>query len=375
MTEEGTLRALGLMSGTSMDGIDVALVETDGRAVVRTGPTLAVPYADLDRDLLRQALRDALTIARREERPGVLAAAEAMVTRRHAEAVQDFLARQGIGAGSLDVIGFHGQTVLHRLERGLTVQIGDGAALAAMTGVAVVDDMRAIDVAAGGQGAPLVPVFHQALLQEGGIPLPCAVLNLGGVGNVTLLQADADPLAFDTGPGNALLDDLVVQRTNRTMDVGGEIARAGTVDNAALATLVGHPFFRQRPPKSLDRNAFSSSAVASLSTADAAATLAAFTAESAAQARRWLPCEPSIWIVCGGGARNPALVQGLAARVPGRVVTADAVGWSAEFLEAQAFAYLAVRSLKGLPLTFPGTTGVSRPLTGGRLVQPASVAR
>lgn len=368
---DGLRRALGTMSGTSMDGVDLALLETDGRAVLRMGPTLATAYTDLERDLLRQALRDAVPMTRRDERPGALAEAEAMVTTRHAEAVRAFLSANSLAPAQIDVIGLHGQTVLHRPALGLTVQIGDGERLARESGVAVVFDMRAIDVAAGGQGAPLVPVFHQALALGSGVPLPCAVLNLGGVGNVTWIGAGADPVAFDTGPGNALLDDLMRERTNAVMDVDGALARAGHVDEAALAGLMAHRFFSQRPPKSLDRNAFSRDAVADLSTADAAATLAAFTGASAAAARRWMPAEPALWVVGGGGASNPAILADLARRVPGRVTTADAVGWSSAFLEAQAFAYLAVRSLEGLPLTFPATTGVSRPLTGGRLARPA----
>ncbi|MDQ0469024.1 anhydro-N-acetylmuramic acid kinase [Labrys wisconsinensis] len=364
------LTALGLMSGTSMDGIDLALIETDGAAAVRMGPSASLDYDDAERSLLRQALRDAAAMTDRAARPGVLAEAERRLTASHATLVRRFLAEQAIEPRQVAVIGFHGQTVLHRPAERLTVQIGDGAALAAATGIPVVSDLRAADVAAGGQGAPFVPAFHRALVEAGTLPGPVAVLNLGGVGNVTYVERGQDPIAFDTGPANALIDDLMLERTGRAVDADGRAALAGTVDAAALAALLDHEYFGKKPPKSLDRNEFSRSAVASLSTEDAAATLTAFTAGSVALARRWLPKEPALWVVCGGGARNPAILAALAARVPGAVTTADAVGWSAAMMEAQAFAYLAVRSLDGLPLSFPSTTGVPRPMTGGVLSRP-----
>lgn len=372
-----TLRAIGLMSGTSMDGIDVALVETDGEAVLRTGPGHTRPYAGTERDTLRAALAEAVALESRTARPGVLARAEALVTRAHVEAVQAFMAAQGLRPSDIDVIGFHGQTVLHRPERRLTVQIGDGAALAEALGIAVVHDMRAADVAAGGQGAPLVPAYHRALALATLPPSAdtVAVLNLGGVGNVTALDGAADPLAFDTGPGNALIDDLVQARTGRSMDEDGSLARAGRVDEAALARLMDHPYFAVPPPKSLDRNAFSAEPVSGLSTEDAAATLVAFTAESVARAAGWLVRRPALWVVCGGGARNPALLDALRERLGAEVRTGGSLGWDGDLVEAQAFAYLAVRSLRGLPLTFPTTTGIQRPLMGGVLSQPGRERR
>jgi anhydro-N-acetylmuramic acid kinase len=356
------------MSGTSMDGVDVALIETDGERVGRLGPQSFLPYGAEDRALLRAALEEAKAINARTERSGVLAQAEALVTQRHAEAVELFF--QAHGAQPVDVVGFHGQTVQHRPQERLTVQIGDGAALARRIGLPVVYDLRAADVAAGGQGAPLVPVFHAALARSAGLAETLAILNLGGVGNITWIAPGADPIACDTGPGNALMDDLMLERTGVPLDRDGACAAQGVVDEKALARLMAHPFFGSPPPKSLDRNAFSKEPVAQLATPDAAATLAAFTAESVAAALRLLPSAPTRLIVCGGGARNPTLLRMLSARAGVRIETAEDHGWSSDAMEAQAFAFLAARSQRGLPLTFPTTTGVSAPLTGGVCALP-----
>ena len=364
------LRAIGLMSGTSMDGVDVAMIETDGVADIVAGPSLEMPYSDADRLLLRGALADAVALTNRRSRLGRLEAAETLITDRHVRAVQTFLDANKLTAAEIDVIGFHGQTVLHRPQDRLTVQIGDGAALAKATGIPVVSDMRAADVAAGGQGAPLVPVFHRALVEASGSTEPVAVLNLGGVGNVTFVAKGEAPVAFDTGPGNALLDDFMFERTGTAMDQDGRHALAGAVDATVLAALLDHPYFAQRPPKSLDRNAFSRQPVDVLSTEDGAATLCAFTAESAARALLWSPAIPTRWVVCGGGARNPALLDALRQRVNATVLTAEALGWSSGMMEAQAFAYLAVRALRGLSLTYPSTTGAPQPLTGGVISIP-----
>lgn len=363
------VRAIGLMSGTSMDGVDVALIETDGEAVVRPGPSGFRPYASAEREAIRAALDAATRLTDRDDRPPALATAERVVTTAHVEAVRAFLADNAIDPAGISVVGFHGQTVFHAPERRLTVQIGDGAALSEALGVEVVFDLRADDVAAGGQGAPLVPTYHRALAAAARLPRPVAILNVGGVANLTLIGADDGLNAFDTGPGNALIDDLMGTRTGARMDEGGRSAAAGTVDEAALAVLLDNPYFARPVPKSLDRNAFSAAPVAHLSTADAAATLVAFTAETVARGLALAGGAGRI-VVCGGGARNPVLMAALAARTGVPVDSADALGWSADAIEAQAFAYLAVRSLRGLPITFPGTTGVVRPLTGGRRREP-----
>jgi anhydro-N-acetylmuramic acid kinase len=362
-------RTIGLMSGTSMDGVDIALIETDGEKHVVFGPTGFAPYSDDDRILLRAALAEAVGIEDRAARPGAVAAAEAMVTVRHAEAVEAFLAGNALSAEKVDLVGFHGQTVLHRPKQRLTVQIGDGAALARRLGVSVVHDFRAADVAAGGQGAPVVPVFHRALVEASSLPGPLALLNIGGVANVTYVDDGLDPIACDTGPGNALLDDLMLARTGEPIDRHGHTAARGRVDEAALARLLDDSFFELPPPKSLDRNNFSTVAVDRLSLEDAASTLTAFTAASVAKLLTHLPRSPATLIVCGGGARNPILVRELVQRLPCRVTTADLCGWSADAMEAQAFAYLAARSVLGLPLTFPTTTGAPCPLTGGVLAK------
>ncbi len=362
------LRALGLMSGTSLDGIDVALVETDGERIGSLGPTGYRPYSDVERALLRRALEEAPSIEGRQDRRGCLVEAEALVTRAHAEAVEAFLRDHGLAAEAVDVVGFHGQTVLHRPEIGLTVQLGDGAALARRLGATVVYDLRAADMAAGGQGAPLVPVFHRALVEAAGFETPAAVLNIGGVANVTLIGRDL--LAFDTGPGNALLDDWMRERTGAGFDEDGRTAARGRPDEALLAWLLVHPYFVRRPPKSLDRNWFSHRIVAHLSTEDGAATLAAFTVRAIARALDFVDERPRRWIVGGGGARNGEMLRLLRAATGAEVVAADEVGWSAAYLEAQAFAFLAARSLRGLPLTFPSTTGAKAPTTGGVVARP-----
>ena len=372
--------AIGLMSGTSYDGVDVALIETDGEEISSLGPTGYRPYSDQERDLLRRAIAVATNLGDRTERPKILAQVEELVTDMHAEAVEAFLAANGMAASAVGVVGFHGQTVLHRPDRGLTVQIGNGPALAARLGIPVVYDFRAADVAAGGQGAPVVPVFHRALVRQLKRAHPVGVLNLGGVANVTFIDGKADLIAFDTGPGNALIDDFVRMRTGQPRDDDGRTAAAGTVDEDAVARVLQHPFFAKAPPKSLDRNAFRHWAMeegrlTEKSTEDALATLTAITAASVAHATKVLPRAPAGWLVAGGGTRNPTLMRMLAQRLaPVSIETAGAVGWSADALEAQAFAYLAVRTLKGLPLTFPTTTGVPRPLTGGVLVRKSDGA-
>jgi anhydro-N-acetylmuramic acid kinase len=361
------LRAIGLMSGTSMDGVDVAVVETDGSVEVRPGAVRSYAYTSEDRTLLRAAIEHALELTDRSARPGILVEAEAMVTARHAAAVEAFLAAEGLTRDAIDVIGFHGQTVLHRPQEGLTVQIGDGPALARRLGLTVIHDFRAADVDAGGQGAPLVPIYHKALAQAAGFADPLLVVNIGGVANVTFLHGDADPIAFDTGPGNALIDDLMLRRQGVAMDEGGLVAGQGKIDFVALVDLLAHPYFEKAPPKSLDRNTFSAARVEDLKLENAAATLTAFTAQSIANGLAHVPETPKLAVLCGGGAHNLTLRWELMQRLPCGLVLADRFGWSTDGMEAQAFAYLAVRRLKDLPITFPSTTGVRTALPGGQI--------
>ena len=373
-------RAIGLMSGTSLDGIDVALIESDGEAVrvlrsgndrvAALGPTGYRGYSDEERALLTRALRDAESVSARTDRPGCLAEAEAFLTRAHAEAVEAFLAQSGLAPADIAVVGFHGQTVMHRPREKLTVQIGDGAALARRLGIPVVADLRAEDVARGGQGAPLVPVFHRALAEAAGYSGPLAILNVGGVANVTLIDAEGGLLAFDTGPGNAPVNDWMKEREGKAFDRDGARAAQGQVDEALVAWLLRHPYFEKTPPKSLDRNWFSHKLAGHLGTADGAATLTAFAACAILASLDHASQRPTRWIVAGGGARNATLMRMLDSLLGVEIVNADTLGWSADFLEAQAFAYLALRSLEGLPITFPSTTGVSAPAPGGVLHRP-----
>ncbi len=355
-----------------MDGIDVALLETDGGDIVHPGPTASVPYSAVFRDKLRQALVDSKELSDRRARPGCLADVEHELTDLHTEAVHAFLKNNDISPKTVDVIGFHGHTVWHRPpanadQGGITVQIGDGAGLAKALGIPVVFDMRAEDVAAGGQGAPLVPAYHRALAAN--IPQrPLAIVNIGGVANITWIgRGKNDLIAFDTGPGNALIDDFMCAKTNQDYDVGGKYAASGEIDEDALEALMKVPFLFANPPKSVDRNAFDATAINSLPHPDAAATLTGFTAETIARSVQHLPQEPMLWIIAGGGRKNLTLMKMLAERVENAVVPAEAVDWRGDMLEAEAWGYLAVRMLRGLPLTYPGTTGVRRPTVGGRL--------
>ncbi len=364
------LKAIGLMSGTSLDGVDVALIETDGERIGTFGPTSYRAYTDSERDLLRKALADAASVTERCARPGALKDAESLVTHAHAEAIENFLKAHSLPRDSIDIVGFHGQTVLHRPDQKLTVQIGDGHALAKSLGVPVVFDLRAADVAAGGQGAPLVPVYHRALVRLLNRAGPAVVVNIGGVANVTYIDGET-LIACDTGPGNALLDDFMLRRTGKAVDRDGRTAAKGLADQDWITRALSQPFFRMPPPKSLDRNDFAALSVDGMSTEDGAATLTAFTADSIAMIAAALPKLPANWIVVGGGASNPTLMRMLGERVaPASVTRGTDLGWSGDAVEAQAFAYMAVRSLRGLPLTFPRTTGVAGPLTGGVLAKP-----
>ncbi|WP_451971312.1 anhydro-N-acetylmuramic acid kinase [Azospirillum endophyticum] len=361
--KDGLRTVVGLMSGTSMDGIDAALLRTDGRDRVEALDFLTIPYDDGFRARLRACLG-------RKDGGGPVAEVERELTDAHADAVRRLLDQAGVAAAEVELIGFHGHTIHHDPDRRLTRQIGDGARLAAATGIAVVGDFRSADVAAGGQGAPLVPLFHRALAH--GLPRPLAVLNIGGVANVSWIGSDladgdgeADVVACDTGPGNALIDDWVMRHGLGRFDAGGALAAAGRVDGAALAALMAHPYFDRPAPKSLDRDAFDPAPVAALSAEDGAATLTAFTAWSVGRVLSHLPAAPVCWLVCGGGRHNATLMAMLADRLGVPVEPGDNVGWDGDALEAQAFGYLAVRSRLGLPLSLPATTGVPAPMRGG----------
>lgn len=351
-------RAIGLMSGTSLDGVDAAWLDTDGCSVTSFGPTLTIPYDDGLRRDLRVILDLAPGLAPGDPR---LASVVARLTDCHVRAVRA-LEREA------DIIGFHGQTILHQPDRRRTWQVGDAALLARETGVPVAYDFRSADVASGGEGAPLVPVYHAALARE--LPRPLAVLNIGGVANVTWIGEDGELIAFDTGPGNGPLDDWVTRHTGQAFDRDGALAGSGTADPVVLGALMAHPYFARPAPKSLDRLDFSRALAASgldvLTAADGAATLVAFTAASVAASV--FPAAPRRWLVTGGGRHNPAIMAALRTALRIAVDAVETVGWDGDALEAQCFGFLAARVAGGLPLSFPGTTGVRAPMPGGRIV-------
>lgn len=355
--------AVGLMSGTSLDGIDAALIETDGEALVRPIAFRSEPYSEQARAQLQAVTQLALSFERPRPAPDVVAAAD-MLVRRHAIAVHQLLRQADVPIERVQVVGFHGQTVAHRPDRGWTWQIGDGAALASALGRPVVADFRSADVAAGGQGAPLIPVYHRALLGRG--PLPVLVLNLGGVANISYIGADAF-LAFDTGPANGLVDDWMAAETGRAYDAEGALAATGSIDETVLAGMLDNPWFDQPPPKSLDRADFTIQPARGLSPADGAATLTAFTAASVALALGHCPEPPVRILVAGGGRHNATLMAMLGDATQLPVVPIEEEGWNGDATEAEGFAYMAVRHLRGLPISFPGTTGVPEPMTGGVL--------
>ncbi|MGQ0458028.1 MAG: anhydro-N-acetylmuramic acid kinase [Hyphomicrobium sp.] len=367
----GAMRALGLMSGTSLDGVDVALLDTDGENLIDRGPSMTIAYDAAMRRSLVDALAEARGLETRDARPASLARVERELTDFHAAAIAAFLQREKLAPDAIDVVGFHGQTVLHRPEKRLTVQLGDGARLADRVGRPVVYDMRAADVAAGGQGAPLVPVYHRALANN--LPeRPVAIVNIGGVANVTWIGRDGRLMAFDVGPGNALIDDWMLKRAGAARDEDGRAAALGKAHEDVVRFYLNHSFFAAPPPKSLDRNAFFWDLVDGLSVEDGAATLTAFTAGAIARAREHMPEEPELWVIAGGGRRNRTIMMMIAGLVEHAVVPAEAAGFDGDALEAEAWAYMAVRCLKGLAITFPGTTGVAKPMSGGVIVKPRS---
>lgn len=373
--------AIGLMSGTSMDGVDVALLRTDGRDVVERGPSASVPYDSRFRGRLKQALTIAANLSDRTARTPELADIERELTLLHILAVRQFLNTHSLQAQSIDLIGFHGQTVLHRPDQGLTIQIGDGHLLARGTGIATVFDMRANDMEHGGQGAPLIPVYHQALALRlagtHGAELPVALVNIGGISNMTCVGDAGELTAFDSGPGNTLIDQWVEAHTGAAYDANGDIASTGQINNALAKHYLAHPFFTANVRRSLDRNDFRPPAKGDVSLKDGARTLAYVTASAIVTLAAHLPQSPKTFIISGGGRLNRVIMQDLAELAAARgakVIAADEAGLDGDAMEAEAWAYLTVRSVKGLPLTFPGTTGVSTPVSGGVLVLPDSLS-
>ena len=369
MTNSQPMLAIGLMSGTSRDGIDAALIETDGEGGARGLAFHAMPYTQGFRLRLAEACQRAMAM----DKPGfepLIQAVEQELTQLHVEAIADMLSRSGHVIDDIGVIGFHGHTVAHRPERRWTWQIGDGPALAGAFGIPVVGDLRSADVAAGGQGAPLLPVYHRALAHD--LPKPVAILNLGGVANITAIASDGEITAFDTGMASGLIDNWMQTHGGGAFDAGGATAARGKVDEQRLAAMMADPWFALPPPKSIDREAFTIDAARGLSLEDGAATLTAFSAAAVARGIDHLAERPARIYVAGGGRHNATLMRMLDARTGAGVHAVDDLGWDGDALEAQGFAYMAVRHLKALPISFPGTTGVPAPMTGGVLFTPGA---
>lgn len=364
MRQTGPIWALGTMSGTSLDGVDGAMILTDGHAILDFGPSAYRPYTEAEAATIRAAF------GLWPGDPGVAAAAE-VVELAHVELLSRF--------SGADLIGFHGQTLAHDPGHGRTHQAGNGALLAEVLGVPVVWDFRSSDVAMGGQGAPLAPFYHHACARRIGADAPLAFLNLGGVGNLTWVDpALPDPamagalLAFDTGPANAPINDLMHSLQGVAQDQGGAFAATGTVDEAAVQKFLTHAFFHKIPPKSLDRNEFTAylNPIRELPAADAAATLTAIAAACVAKGAEHFPSPINRLLVAGGGRHNATLMAQLRQRLNCVVEPIESTRLDGDMLEAQAFAYLAVRVARGLATSGPTTTGVMAAVGGGQISRP-----
>jgi len=352
MSKNSNYTALGLMSGTSLDGIDAAIIKTDGYSVEYFGPFETRPYNDKFKARLNAEFGKRV----------VSQSLQKELTHLHAELVEYLFLKHKYLNSEIDIVGFHGQTIYHEPNKKFTLQIGDGALLAKLIGIPVINNFRGVDIAAGGQGAPLAPIYHKALASK--FLEPTVIVNIGGVANVSFV-ADGCLLAFDTGPGNAPIDDLMKRKLGVPYDRDGAVARKGRVDGDILVSLLNHSYFCKSPPKSLDRNEFDLLAIEKLSIEDGAATLVAFTVEAIARSVEYFPQKSQRWLITGGGRHNSFIMEELSKRLGIRVMPVEDVGWDGDALEAQAFAFLAVRSLLNLPFSFPSTTGVPIELSGG----------
>jgi anhydro-N-acetylmuramic acid kinase len=366
------MKVLGFMTGTSLDGVDMAVLDTDGEAQLIFGPWAEKPMPRATRGVLENAVKAALAWPRGADEPAIFAEARRVIVDLHLQAMDEFLSDNGLNLNDFEAIGVHGQTVLHERPKGgvpgRTVQLFDGRRFAEETGVTVVCDFRQADIAAGGEAAPLAPVYHRALVQAAGLDAPVVVVNLGGVANITVIDEEGGLTALDTGPANGLMDQWMRAHDRGDYDHEGRIAASGRVDEQALAAYMGHPYFAAGAPKSLDRYDFTLATVQHLSFEDGLATLSAFTLQSLLAGIRLTGAQPKTVVLAGGGRHNAFLVARIkAALAPACVVTAEDLGWRGGAIEAEAFAYMAVRRLRGLPISFPGTTGVKTPLTGGQI--------
>ncbi|EGF90402.1 anhydro-N-acetylmuramic acid kinase [Asticcacaulis biprosthecium C19] len=369
------MKVLGFMTGTSLDGIDLAILDSDGESIAAFGPWAENAMPPAVRGILENAVRTALAWPRGAAEPAVFEEARRVLVGFHLEAADHFLRHNGLSFKDIDLMGVHGQTVLHERpqpgRKGRTVQLFDGQAFADATGVTVVSDFRQADVAAGGEGAPLAPVYHRALVQQAGLGLPVVVVNLGGVANITLIDEDLNLTALDTGPANGLMDQWMRQHGRGDYDHEGQLAASGAVDADVVAAYLGHPYFAASAPKSLDRYDFTLERVQGMPIEDGMATLSAFTLQSLMAGIDQVGAKPKTVVLAGGGRHNAHLVRGIASALsPARVVLAEDLGWRGGAVEAEAFAYMAARSLRGLPISFPGTTSAPEPLTGGVISSP-----
>lgn len=357
------LTALGLMSGTSMDGVDAALVVTDGIDVFKFGKYLNRPY-DLE---MRNDLKS-ITGKNAQQDEQKVAEIEQKLTMFHVNVVQEIMELSGLSASDIDIIGFHGQTIYHSAEEHICTQIGNGDLLAKETGIDVINRFRNTDIANGGNGAPIMPSFYQSLARD--VEKPFGIINIGGISTITWLGENGELVAYDAGPGNALIDDWVMKKHGMNMDFEGNLAAVGTPDEKIIAAILRRPWFQKAPPKTADRNQFSKRFMENLdglNVYDGAATLTCFTAVSIAEACKFLPRQPKRWVVCGGGAHNPTMMRFLKQRLESPVISSSELGWNGDYIEAQGLGYLAARSLFNLPISFPTTTGVEQPICGGML--------
>lgn len=364
--------AIGLMTGTIIDGfIDIAALRTDGQDIVEFGPWALSPYPDTLQELIGRSFEAALAWRFAGAEPAVFQEAETALTLAQADAVAGFLDAHDIARDSVRAIGFHGQTVLHQAPEqgrpGHTRQLGDGRLMADRLGIDVVYDFRTDDIRAGGHGAPISVSYHHALLRHLGAGPDTAIINLGGVANLSWASAGGDVVGFDSGPGVGPINDWVAAHGAGEMDLEGRIAAGGRVDEERLRTMLAHPFFAAPWPKSLDRFDFTGALADGLALADGAATLTAFTAGTVGQALDMLPTRPDRLIVCGGGRKNPTLMAELARRADVQALAAEAVGLRGDAIEAECFAFLAMRKIHDLPISFPETTGVPQAMAGGRV--------
>lgn len=361
--------ALGLMSGTSMDGIDLAILKTDGENIVETVAAMAVTYQQYQRERLGEIMKEAKNIKQRDDRPHSIKQGEVEITQWHCEAIEKFMEKQKV---EVDVIGFHGQTVLHRPQESLTVQLGLGEVMAKRFNTDVIYDFRAKDMEMGGQGAPMACVYHRALCKNRDVELPAVIVNVGGIANATYIDENDELIAFDCGPGNCLIDQWMQRHTDKKFDDKGKEAKKGKIVMAVVEKILENSFFSSPPPKSADRTDFAPLLNEEISLADGARSLTYVTAMGIVNAQSHFPKNVKTWIVSGGGRHNEVLMADIKELVKtndAKIVKTEEMKIDGDMMEAEAFAYLAVRAQMGMPLSYPTTTGCRKPTSGGVIVK------